>query len=130
MMTSASNNLYNNRSGGWGKITAKASTDTDDNIASIRVHSPPEFSVNGNYYDVEVQIIGSSHTLLVYFDTSAGTDENDFLKDVLDAVASEGGIDLEDAVDGYETIGKFYQFTSTSTVNCGTAMTYIYWPRI
>lgn len=54
VMKTSSNNLYNNRSGGWGKITAKASSDTDDTITSFRVHSPAEFSVGSETYDVEV----------------------------------------------------------------------------
>lgn len=37
---------------------------------------------------------------------------------------------MEDAVDEYETLGKFYQFTSTSTVTCTETMTYIFWPNI
>lgn len=67
----------------------------------------------------------------MFFDTSSGgDDENDFLKDVLDAYSTEGDIDLDDAVDGYETIGKFYQFTAANTINCNSATTYIYWPKI
>lgn len=53
-MITVNSNLYNNRSGGWGKITAKATSNTDDDIISFRVHSPPEFFINSAYYDVEV----------------------------------------------------------------------------
>eukprot|EP00360_Condylostoma_magnum_P000216 CAMPEP_0168316442 /NCGR_PEP_ID=MMETSP0210-20121227/15486_1 /TAXON_ID=40633 /ORGANISM="Condylostoma magnum, Strain COL2" /LENGTH=186 /DNA_ID=CAMNT_0008297085 /DNA_START=27 /DNA_END=587 /DNA_ORIENTATION=- len=128
--TTETSNLYSTRDNGWGKITKNASSDTDLTITSIRVHSPAEFQVGGQHHDVEVQLISTTHTFLIFYDTDTSSSENDFLKDVIASTSAATDVDADDATDGYETIGKFYEFTSTSTVDCSSSMTYVYWPRI